>query len=232
MIGIIPLLMVISIGIAVLDASLQILFPNIDLLVNFSLVDIVQNILFIGGSLILWAIYTLERLTVGDFINPLETLLRMLISFVFIFVGGAADFFFDAVGLPFDLLSQFADLINIDTRFYLDVASQYVEVDFSTFTFKIGLGLDLLGNGAKGMFQVSLVGTEASKHGMFSFPKSGVISVFAKISLSVLGQTIFIAIPIDLEDFVRNLIDQVFSNIGSAESIYEELIEKLKSLGW
>ena len=43
MIGIIPLLMVISIGIAVLDASLQILFPNIDLLVNFSLVDIVST---------------------------------------------------------------------------------------------------------------------------------------------------------------------------------------------
>jgi hypothetical protein len=218
--------------IAFLDSALQFLFPNVDLLANFSIILIINDVLFTAGSGILWIFYTLERLTVGDLLTPLNVLIRLLLSLAFVFIGGAVDFFFDLIVLPFNLLATFANGLGIPTKLVIEELSQYVEFDLATFTLRIGLGVELVGNGANAMFQISFLGADALTVGRFAFPSSGFVGVYANVYLKVLGQSIGIAVPIELEAFVKGLVNTVFEEVGSAEGIYQELLEELKKLGW
>lgn len=232
--GYTAIFLVICLIVALFDSALQILFPNVDLLANFSLMGVITDVLFVVGSGILWVVFALEKLTVGDFLTPLNVVIRLLMSLAFIFVGGAVDFFFDLIVLPFNLLATFAEGLGISTKYVINEIGQYVEFDLATFSLRVGLAVDILGNGANAHFQISFLGCDALSPSStrFKFPASGFVGVYAKVSLMALGQNVGLAVPIELEAFVKGLVNLVFEEVGTAEQIYNEILEELKSLGW
>lgn len=218
-----------------LDTALPLLFPDVEVLQNFSLVQMFIDAMTIIASLVLLAAYTIERLTVGDILSPLSILIRMIMAFAFIFIGGAVDFFFDIVVLPFHLISDLANDLNIATGFSISEIGQYVSFDLSTFTLRVGFKLSLFGNGARATFQLSLLGAEefVTPNKGFTFPEMGFVGGYARLRLSAVGVTVKSPpFKMELESFIKGIVDAVFKNVGSAEQIYQELLEALKDLGW
>lgn len=234
--GIVKGLMIYAVLTVLIDTSLPMIFPEVDILKDFSIVLMLQNVLYIVGSLIGLAAYTLQRITTGDFLSPLNLFIRVLMAFAFIFIGGAVDLFFSLVVLPFNLLSDFARIYNVPTAFVIpDVAGQYISFDLATFTVRVGFKLSVLGNGARATFQISLLGARelVTPNKGFTFPESGFIGVYARLRLSAVG-VVLKSPPFDLEleKLVKGLVNTVFKDTSSPQTIYQEIIEYLKELGW
>ena len=234
--GIIQGLLIFCVAAVFIDSALPYLFKEVNILQDFSFVDVLTNLLYILAGFVGWIAYTIQRITVGDFISPLNLLIRMLMSLAFIFIGGAVDLFFDLVVLPFNILADLAATFGVPTTFTINEGGvAYIHVDLATFTIRVGFKLSLFGNGARTTFQISMMGASEliTPNKGFTFPESGFIGVYARLRLAAAGVVVKSpAFDLEIEAMVVGLVDAVFKNVGSAESIYQEILDALKKLGW
>jgi hypothetical protein len=200
---------------------------------DFSLIEILIDVMYIVGCLWTWKDILIQRLVYLDIITPLMFLLRMLFALVILLGDSAFDLFFDLISFFFGVISQALTSFGIPTlwEFPVGVVGQHASLDITTITIRFGLSLDVLGNGAFVEAQFSLFGCSELRPDKtrFVFDSLGVFGLQAKLNLLLLGSSDFIGMKTSLEDSISSAFQYFFSQNGSLEDVYNEMIDYLKN---
>ena len=219
-------------ALAIFDTLVEVFFQS-DLLLNFSLVSVVANLLFFVFAMVLWVGLLLERLVVLDLSTPLEYLLRLILALALLILDNAVGLFFDIIRFPFTLLSEFLKTVNLPTIVSFDELGQYLSFDLSTFTFRLGLNVSWkeVGTGAWLVAQFSVFGTNAFTFGDYRFTSLGLIGIQASLKGSFFGNTLLIPFRLSFQSFVQDTIEQWIETVGSPEGLFESIKDYLEGLG-
>jgi hypothetical protein len=222
------MLFVVSMVIASIDTLVEMFFSG-DLLMNFSLINILVNFTFFLGSAVFWIGLLLECLVVLDFTTPLEYLIRIFISFALLVLNNVVGLFFDIIRFPFTLLAEFLTANNLSTRITpLNALGQYLSFDLATFTMRLGLNLSFdSGTGAWLTAQFSIFGSSSFSEGGYSFSSVGLIGIEANLSASFFGNAGKIPFKISFQTWVQDTIRAWATTVGSPEGLFNDLRTEL-----
>jgi len=196
---------------ALLIALMDVFLP--DLVQGFSLVQILEDIVFLILSWLGWLIYAIQQLTLGSF--PFDLLVELLILTVGYFSDAAVELIFL---IPNSVFSVIAYLVPLEWS-YIQVS--FVTIDVKTFTFYLNFTLKYdNGTYAGATVYLTILGSALTDYNSWGFG--------GKMFLKALG-TWYAELPLSvtLEGIFKEMIQALLNNASfSPYEIFQEFLRK------
>lgn len=241
---ILKVIFVIALAIVVLDVFMEKTLPD------YSILEFVYNIIYLLGCLWTWLGIALIEITYGDFITPLQLLLRIFLIFMVVVLDTGADLFFDLITFPFQLIQ---DVVGDSLIFEIvDLPIVYASFDVATFTFRAGVGINLSITelnleilDMELLFQVSVLGTDQTSilvagQTIHEYSRANDYWVFSslglvgfQVSFDITVAAMYSLLPIDefsasLENEVKRALNDIFKQYSTPKDLYDYLIDYLE----
>lgn len=193
------------------------------------LMVLVNDLMYILACLWTWKDILFQSLVYGDFITPLQLLLRIILVFLLTLLDASFTIIFDVIAFPFQLLKDGLAAAGLDSVIELDLEGIYASVDLATLSFRVGLNFHLEGIlDLQVLFQVSIFGTDSLTVGYMEFSRLQVFGIQVEAIGTAVGQTLVVGGYVDLEDFLSSLFTRIFGEFATPQALYEYLLDYLR----
>lgn len=196
--------------------------PNFMVLIN--------DLVYILACLWTWKDILFQRLVYGDFITPLQLLLRIVLVFMLTLLDASFTIIFDIIAFPFLLLKDGLAAAGLDTLLEFDmVEGLYASLDLVTLSFRTGVNFHLEGIlDLSVLFQVSIFGSNPLIVGHMDFAQLSVFGIQIEAVGTAVGQSLVIGGYVDCEDFLSSLFSRIFGEFATPQVLYEYLLDYLR----